>query len=89
MSAPMRVPDPIREQLRRVLLEEIDVVEFLGHAQRQEIGGDPRSLRCIGMMPLRRPEDPETSELRQVEIDIQWLADAWEVLRIRGIEPAS
>lgn len=88
MSAPMRVPDPIREQLRQVLLEESDVVEFLGHAQREEIAGDTRFLRCSGLMPVRRASDPETSELRQVEIEVRWLADAWEVVRIRGIEPA-
>ena len=88
MSAPMRVPDAIREQLRQVLLEESDVVEFLGHAQREEIDGDARALRCSGLMPVRRASDPETSELRQVEIEVRWLADAWEVVRIRGIEPS-
>ena len=89
MSAPMRVPDPIREQLAQVLLEETDVVEFLGHAEREEIDGNSRALRCSGLMPVRRATDPETSELRQVEIEVRWLADAWEVVKIRGIEPSA
>jgi hypothetical protein len=87
MHTPMRIPDSIREQLRLVLLEESDLVEFLGHARREEIDGDARALRCSGMMPVRRPWDPETFEPRQVEVDLRWVEEAWEVVAVQGIEP--
>ena len=87
MSSPMRISDAIRERLRAVLLEESDLVEFLSHARREEIDADGRALRCSGMLPVRRPWDPETSEPRQVQVDLRWVEDAWEVSAIRGLEP--
>lgn len=87
MNTPMRISDSIRERLRAVLLEESDLVEFLSHARREEIDGDARALRCSGMMPVRRPWDPETFEPRQIQVDLRWVEEAWEVVGIRGIEP--
>lgn len=87
MNTPMRIPDTIREQLKLVLLEEHDLVEFLDHARRERVGGDALALRCSGMMPVRRPWDPETFEPRQIEVDLRWVEEAWEVVGIRGIEP--
>ena len=87
MHTSIRVPEAIREQLRLVLLEENDLVEFLGQARREEIDGDARALRCSGMMPVRRPWDPETFEPRQVEVDLRWVDEAWEVVALHGIEP--
>jgi hypothetical protein len=87
MNTPIRVPEAIREQLKLVLLEESDLIEFLGHARREVIAGDARALCCSGMMPVRRPWDPETFEPRQIEVDLRWVEDAWEVVAIRGIEP--
>lgn len=83
----LRISDAIRERLRAVLLEESDLIEFLSHARREEIDGDARALRCSGMLPVRRPWDPETSEPRQVQVDLRWVKEAWEVNAIRGLEP--
>lgn len=88
MNTPMRISESIREQLRLVLLEESDLIEFLGHARREVVDGDVRALRCSGMMPVRRPWDPETFEPRHVEVELRWVEEAWEVVGIRGFEPA-
>jgi len=88
MSSPMRISDAIRAQLRAVLLEESDLIEFLSHARREEIDGDAGALRCSGMLPVRRPWDPETFEPRQVQVDLRWVEEAWEVGAVRGLEPS-
>lgn len=85
--ATVDIPAPIRELLHAALLDEADVVEFLKKSKLQDVPGQPDHARCFGTLPVRRALDPETSQLRQVEIVLRRLSTArWQVVSIVGIE---
>jgi hypothetical protein len=83
----VRIPEAIREQLRLALVDEGDFLEFLGQARPEPLAERPGWSRCRCILPVRRPLDPETSQLVPVEILLRPSTDAaWEVDSIRGLE---
>ena len=86
MPPVIRIPESIREQLRLALVDEADFLEFLGQARPEPVADRPGWSSCRCILPVRRPLDPETSQLLQVEILLRPSQDAWEVESIRGLE---
>ena len=81
------IPPGIRDLLRYNLLDETDLREFLDHTEREGMDDRPGWWRCRGLLPVRRALDPETSQLRRVEVVLRPLqGEAYEVTEIRGLD---
>jgi hypothetical protein len=88
MAAAFHVPDSIREQLRLALVDERDFLEFLAQSLPEAMPDSPGWSRCRGTLTVRRPLDPETFQILQVEARLRPAADGWEVASVLGLEPA-
>jgi hypothetical protein len=86
MAPPIRVPAAIKEQLRLALLDESDLLDFLAQAPREPLADHPGWHRCRCTLPVRRPLDPETSQLLQVEVRLRPVDDGWEIEAVQGLE---
>lgn len=86
MSMQLTIPEAIRRHLETALLDESDLIEFLRQARRDPIPGEPGKSRCVGTLPVRRPLDPETSQLVRVEVVLEQRGDGFEVAALRGLE---
>jgi hypothetical protein len=71
--------------LTAVLLDESDLVEFLRQASREPLPAT-RQGAMHGLLPVRRPLIPETSELVRVEVLLERRGDGWEVTALRGLD---
>lgn len=79
------VPDSLRDLLRANLLEERDLVESIGLTEIAEPDPAGRST-CRCMVPVRRQFDPETAELRRLEVTLLRLdAGGWQIESIAGL----
>ena len=84
------IPDPLRELLESNLLEARDLVEAIGLAEIEEVPGEPGRWSCRCMVPVRRAFDPETAELRRLELKLArhetggWLVEAIDGLAEAG-----
>ncbi len=88
-APPIDVPDEIRAQLRAALLDETDLVEAVRHAPLEEVPGQAGHARCVATLTVRRPLDPETSELRRVEVLLQSVGPGWRVYALKGLAGGS
>lgn len=79
------IPQSIHERLVAALLDEADLLEFLRHARRDPLPENPRRARCVGVLPVRRPLDPETSEMMRVAVVVEERGDGWEVVEVEGL----
>ena len=89
MNRLLQIPDAIRTQLAESLLDENDIGEFLSHAKPEIDPARPGFARCAGVLPVRRALDPETSQLRRVELLLRDAGDTWEVVALSGLDPES
>ena len=83
--ASVEVPDEIRDQLRAALLDETDLLTALRAAPLEEIPGQAGHARCVTTLTVRRPLDPETSELRRVEVLLRAGESGWSVYAVNGL----
>lgn len=79
----------IRQQvcdlLRQSMLTESDLAAAIYRSSRVP---DPEQIghfRCTCTVALRRPLDPETATLRQVEVRIKQTGDGLEVYAVEGL----
>ena len=80
------IPDRLRELLAANLLEARDLVEAIGLAEIEEIPGEPGKWSCRCLVPVRRAFDPETAELRRLEVKLaRHQAGGWQVQSISGL----
>ncbi len=86
MAPAIRIPAAIKEQLRLALLDEADLLDVLAQAPREPVPDHPGWSRCRCTLPVRRPLDPETSQLLQVEVLLRPAGDGWEIEAVRGLE---
>jgi hypothetical protein len=82
---PIQVPDEIRDQLRAALLDEKDLVEALRHTALEEVAGQAGHARCVVTLTVRRPLDPETAEVRRVEVFLRAGEAGWRVDAVQGL----
>ena len=82
---PIQVPDEIRAQLRAALLDEKDLVEALRDTPLEEVAGQPGQARCVVTLTVRRPLDPETAEVRRVEVFLRAAEAGWRVDAVKGL----
>jgi hypothetical protein len=85
MEPAIKIDDGAREQLRLALLDEADLFAVLRHAAHEEVGERPGFARAACTLAVRRPLDPETSELRRVQVLLRRDGDGWTVESIDGL----
>lgn len=86
MADPIHVPEAIREQLRMALLTEPDLIEAVRQEVLEPIPEPPGGLRGRPTLAIPRPLDPETAELRQLEVFLRPSGDGLEIFAIRGLD---
>ncbi len=87
MAATVDIPAPMRALLHAAMLDENDLVAFLRKGPLVEMPGHADQARCAGTLPVRRALDPETSELRPVEVVLRRTGEGrWQVVSISGLE---
>ncbi len=80
------IPAHLRDLLEANLLEARDLVEAIALAEIEERPGEPGSWTCRCIVPVRRAFDPETAELRRLELELRrHESGGWEVESIGGL----
>lgn len=82
------IAEPVRQQLRASLLEDEDLIAGVRQERPVEVEGQPGQYRCVCTVAVRRPLDPETAEMRELEVWLQRLEDGWELFRVAGLDQA-
>lgn len=77
--------EPVRQQLRRALLEERDFMDSVRRHPHEAIEGRPGRYRCRCSVAVRRPFDPETAELREIEVTLERMQEGWVVSKVEGL----
>ncbi|MGE5234374.1 MAG: hypothetical protein ACM3OB_09705 [Acidobacteriota bacterium] len=87
MASTVDIPAPMRDLLHAAMLDENDLVAFLRKGPLVEMADKPDHARCTGTLPVRRALDPETSEMRPVEVVLRRSAEGrWQVVAISGLD---
>ncbi len=84
--ANITIDDPVRETLRRVLVEEHDLIDSVRRQRPEPIPGEKGRYRCSCLVAMRRPLDPETAEMRRVEVSIRPEGENWAIYAVSGLE---
>ena len=79
------ISEPVRQQLRSALLEERDLIDSLRQQPHRALPGRPGSYLCVCKLAVRRPFDPETAELRELQVTLEQMLSGWFVTRVEGL----
>jgi hypothetical protein len=82
----IKVTESVRMTLRYAMLDEQDLRESLKQGISEEVPGDDGSLRCTCFLAVRRQLDPETAELRRLEVSYRRSDEGIEVFDLEGLE---
>jgi hypothetical protein len=79
--------EKVQQQLRLALVDFDDLRGALGQAQAEPVANPPGCFRARPTLAVPRPLDPETAEMRQLEVYLRPLdGGALEVFAIRGLD---
>ena len=82
------IAESLRDRLREALIYIPDLVRILAAQPREPVSGQPGLFRVACALPIPRQMDPETAELRVLQVYLRDTADGQlELLRIDGLEP--
>jgi len=81
--------DEVRRSLSEALLEDQDLLVSLRRVQPAEDPDRPGLFRCQCTVAVRRPLDPETSELRQLDVSLRRTDEGFEAFELTGLEGLS
>lgn len=84
--AKITIDDEVRRTLRRVLVEEHDLLDSVRRQRPSPIPGEEGRYRCTCLVAMRRPLDPETAEMRRVEVSIRPEGEGWAIYAVEGLE---
>jgi hypothetical protein len=79
-------PEQIRDQLRLAFVDAEDLRGALRDAEAEPVQNPPGCLRARPTLAVPRPLDPETAELRELEVYLRPVGDALEVFAVRGLD---
>ena len=80
------VSDEVRRKLREAMLEDQDLLASLRQTRPAEAPERPGLFRARCTVAVRRPLDPETSELRQLEVSLRQTEEGFEAFDLSGLE---
>jgi hypothetical protein len=79
-------PEPIRDQLRLAFLDAEDLRGALAVTEAEPVANPPGCFRARPTLAIPRPLDPETAEMRQLDVYLRPLAEGLEVFAVRGLD---
>lgn len=79
-------PEQIRDQLRLAFVDAEDLRGALLQADAEPVQNPPGCLRARPTLAVPRPLDPETAELRQLEVYLRPVGETLEVVAVRGLD---
>jgi hypothetical protein len=83
------IPENLRAQLREALVFEPDLVRIIQAQDWEPVAERPELHHVTCSLPIPRAMDPETSELRLLEVYLRSTDDSQaEIVRIDGLNPA-
>ena len=78
--------DEVRHKLSEALLEDQDLLISLRRVRPTEDPEHAGVFHCKCMVAVRRPLDPETSELRHLDVSLRRTEDGFEAFDLTGLE---
>ncbi len=78
--------EDVSRELRGALLEDEDLLVSLRRVRPAEDPDQVGLFRCVCTVAVRRPLDPETSELRQLDVSLRRTEEGFEVFELTGLE---
>ena len=78
--------DEVRRKLNEALLEDQDLLSSLRRVQPVEDPDRAGLFSCECTVAVRRPLDPETSELRQLNVSLRRTEEGFEAFELTGLE---
>jgi hypothetical protein len=79
-------PEPIRAQLRMAFVDAEDLRGALSLTDAEPVAQPPGCFRARPTLAVPRPLDPETAEMRQLEVFLRPLGEELEVFAVRGLD---
>lgn len=86
MTKTYTLSDEVRRKLGEALLEDQDLLISLRRVHPVEDSEHAGLFHCKCTVAVRRPLDPETSELRDLEVQLRRTEDGYEALDLTGLE---
>jgi len=78
--------EPVRDQLRLALVDADDLRQALQRSSSEPVASPPGCLRARPTLAVPRAMDPETAELRQLEVYLRPVDGGLEVYAVRGLD---
>ena len=79
--------EKVSHQLRVALIDRDDLIKALAAAQPEPVPSQPGTFRARPTLAVPRPLDPETAEMRQLEVLLRSMdGGKMEVVAVRGLD---
>lgn len=90
-STPMRpetiqFAEKVTHQLRLALVDTDDLRGVLTQSAPEPVANPPGCFRVRPTLAVPRPFDPETAEMRQLEVYLRPIEGGMEVFAVRGLD---
>jgi hypothetical protein len=82
----IRFAEKVRHQLRLALVDTGDIVGALSGSEPEPVAQPPGCFRVRTTLAVPRPLDPETAEMRQLEVFLRPVEGGLEVFAVRGLD---
>ncbi|MCH9649752.1 MAG: hypothetical protein K0U98_16050 [Deltaproteobacteria bacterium] len=81
------ISSEVETRLRKSLMQREDLVTLVRGAPKEIISDEAKAFRIRGSLPIPRLMDPETAEMRILEILVRPIeSDHWEIFAIEGLD---
>ncbi len=77
----------VERLLRASMLDQRDLAAGIRQEQLVEVPGKAGHYRCLCTVAVRRPLDPETAQLRRLELSLRRSGETLEVYAVGGLDP--
>lgn len=83
---PIRIASNLKDRLKQALILESDLLTLVQAAPRDPLPDGEHSFKIRGALPVPRLMDPETAEMRLLEVHVRSVGpDGWEIFAVHGI----
>lgn len=78
--------ESVRRRLREALLPERDLIDAIRQEELRPIAEEPGCYRCVCTLAIRRALDPETAEVRRLDVTLHRTDSGAMVTDVAGLE---
>jgi len=78
--------ESVRRRLREALLPERDLIDAIRQEELRPVDDEPGSYRCVCTLAVRRALDPETAELRRLDVTLHRTESGAMITDVAGLE---